>query len=1111
MTSVIPAPIPARSPGTPCRLGAILAVVAACALPSSVRAQADAPRAGTVCVLTGRVAGLGVPLPGVMVTARANGAAHAVTSTSVDGTYRLQLPPGSYAIVAALTGFAEAQQDARIDAAPCAVTLDLTLALAPRGPAGARPAARRPGDALLPREGESAERPANPGAPVEAADLDTADEAPLPLPPGFAVDAAADAIAISGDEARLDRGSLDDRREAIERGELAVEAQAPPGAFGPGGRGGGRGGGAGPAGTPPGAGSGARGGGQRGGGRGRQARVMATADYSFGGSALDSSPYQLRPGTATGERPYSRQNFGVTLGGPLTLPGVYDGARQTSFTLGYNGARGRTLFDRYATVPTPEMRAGDLSALAVPLVDPFTGEAFPGNRIPQERISSQAAALLQYVPLPNLPGAARNYRHVTPTASINDSINVRVSHRFGGDGGPAGGARGRGGGGRGGTPARGTDVTLTGQLQYRRQDSDQTNVFSTLGGERRSTTLGLPLALNVRRGRMLHALNVSFSRTSSSTTNRFTGVEDAAGGAGIAGTSPDPFAWGVPALSFASLTGLRDVAPSSRDDRRFSASYSWSRPFARHSLRAGADLRMDRSRSNTETNANGAFVFTGLYTAAGGRVAGADFADFLLGVPQQASVQYGPGDVTLLGRSMSLFLMDDWRMRSDLTLNAGLRYELLWPYVEENGRLVNLDAPGDFSAAVPVAAGGRGAFTGAFPAGLLLTDADNLAPRVGVAWRPGRTVVVRGGYGVSYNAGAYSSIARQLASQPPFAVTSTRIGDLNALLLLESALAGASPLETTNTFGVDKDYVLGLVQTWNADVSKRLSQAWSVSGGYTHTRGSSLDILRAPNRDANGLRIEGVQPFLWQSAEGSSVLNSATVRLQRRTVNGIGGQVTYTLARSRDNAPSIGGGGGSAIVAQDDRNLDAEWGLSNFDRRHRLSARLTVELPFGENRRWLSNGGGWAAALANWRLTANFTAESGQPLTPRVQAGARDAARGVNGALRADYGGGPIGLDDPTIDEYFDTGAFSVPADGTFGTSPRNIILGPGSRQLDAQLSRDVRLGGTRVLTVQLRASNVLNLVDYAAVDTFVNSPTFGQVLSVRPRRSAQLNLRFRF
>ena len=158
-----------------------------------------------------------------------------------------------------------------------------------------------------------------------------------------------------------------------------------------------------------------------------------------------------------------------------------------------------------------------------------------------------------------------------------------------------------------------------------------------------------------------------------------------------------------------------------------------------------------------------------------------------------------------------------------------------------------------------------------------------------------------------------------------------------------------------------------------------------------------------------------------------------------------------------------------------------------------------------------TTSGPWAALLEDWRLNATFTADSGTPLSARIRGAASDVSRGLNGALRADYSGADLSVDDPSIDQFFDTSAFTLPAAGLFGNSPRNVIIGPGSRQLDAALSRDVRLGGNRAVSIQIRATNLLNLVNYTAIDTFVNSPTFGQVTSVRPMRSAQLNLRFRF
>src|SRR5262249_29002325 len=160
--------------------------------------------------------------------------------------------------------------------------------------------------------------------------------------------------------------------------------------------------------------------------------------------------------------------------------------------------------------------------------------------------------------------------------------------------------------------------------------------------------------------------------------------------------------------------------------------------------------------------------------------------------PQQASLQYGPGSVSFNGRAASLFLQDEWRARPDLTLNLGVRYELLWPFTEHNGHMANLDVTPNFTAAAPVLSGGVGPFSGDFPAGLLRTDTNNIAPRIGIAWRRPNRVVLRAGYGVSYNSGSYAAIARNLASQPPFAVTNTNIGSINRILLLEDALSGRS-------------------------------------------------------------------------------------------------------------------------------------------------------------------------------------------------------------------------------------------------------------------------------------------------------------------------------
>jgi hypothetical protein len=1100
--------------------------------------------AGT-CRISGRATNGGVPLPGVSLVAHAEDTVKGATSTDADGAYRLSLSEGTYRLTAELTGFDRVEHGVAVGPDSCNQTLDIQLPLAPRVPRSrstsappgsassttAPPPAAAPGRGAQPAaagaqrfETLAVQAQAGAVAGIESIAAETAADsaARLLLPPGFSTEGPTEAVAINGDMARLDGGMMAERFGAIGRGEFDPVTGEFGQGFGPAGRGGpgefggpGRGGRGG-----PGAGRGGRGGpgafaiGGRG---GRQNLYSANVNYSFGGSALDSSPYQLRSESPAEKRPYTRQTFGATFGGPVKIPGVYDGTRRTNLTLTYGGNRGSNLFNQYATVPTDAMRAGNFSSSGVRLVDPITGDAFPENRIPQDRIDPGSLLLLGYIPQANLSGASRNFHRTTTTESASDNVNVRITHSFtpaAGRGGRGGGRGGPGGrmGGPGGRGQQGTTANMNAQLQYRRNDNEQANVLPTLGGRNRGSTFTLPVTLNINHRRTLHNVNVNASRTTSTSINNYAFVDDVAGRAGIIGVATDPFAWGVPSLSFASLSSVRDMTPTRRSDTRLSLAYGWSRPFARHTLRAGGGYRFDRSSSQTDANARGAFVFTGLYSAGGAnapRGSGADFADFLLGLPQQASVQYGPGNVRMTGRSLSLYLQDDWRRRSNVTFNLGLRYELLWPFLERQGRMVNLDAPPDFTAVAPVVSGGTGPFTGGFPDALMRADINNLAPRVGVAWRAARGTTVRGGYGVSFNAGSYSTIARQLVGQPPFAVTNTSIGTASDPLTLTDPFASASPTETTNNYGVQKDYALGRVQTWNADVAKDLSPAWNAGASYTHTRGSSLDIVRAPNRDPDGLRIEGVQPFLWQSAEGASVLHAGTLRLQRRTVRGVGGGLTYTLARSRDNASSIGGGG--TVVAQDDRNLDAEWGLSSFDRRHQVSTQINVELPFGRNRRWLNDGGLWSMAVENWRMAATFTWQSGTPYTARVQGAASDVARGTNGTLRADYNGQPVQLVNPTIDRFFNTAAFATPAPGEFGTASRNMIVGPGSRQLNANLSRDVRLGANRVASVQLTANNLLNMVNYAGIDTNLNSRTFGQVTSVRPMRSMQLNVRLRF
>jgi len=1131
-------------------LSAVLACAACAAWDRGIAAQqssADTGRAA-LCSITGRITSGSVPIPGASIVVDSGDQVKAATSSDVDGRYAITFAPSAaYHLTAALTAFTTVSRDLTLGSPPCDTTVDFQLTLAPRRATGTA--------AVAPdRSGPSA--PSRPGVPPAGRALqtlrvqedangqalvagtgsaDTDADASALLPAGFSVEAAqADAVAISGsgDATNLDRGQLNDRLLAIARGQFdpasgelgdgAGAGAAGRGlatAFGGPGQIGGRAGGPGPFGGAGGFFTGGRG------ARGQNA-YQGFVNYRFGGSALDTPPYQLRPDVAVRQPQFAQHTFGATFGGPLKVPRLYkDENRRTNFQLNFTGNQSNNVFDQYATVPTAALRSGDFSSSPIQLFNPVTGQPFAGNQLP---VSAASQVLLNFIPLPNLPGTANNFHTSSTVHSSSDALSLRLTQNLsptvaqnvgagfrGGRGGAGVGGRGDGALGRGGLGAnRPTTIILQTQLQVRRTNNQTANVFPALGGGTTSTSLAMPVSLNIARGRSVNNFTINVAQTTSASTNAFAGIENVAGVAGInypAAAASDPLNWGVPNLTIAGFTGVQSGAATRRTDRRIVLADTWMHVLGKHQLRIGGDVRFDHSNSQLNSNARGAFTFTGVYSSDGRQVAGtngAAFADFLLGFPQQATLQAG-GVSDVRGRSLDAFVEDNWQKSPKLTFNIGTRYELVWPYTDVHGHLANLDAAPEFASVAPVVAGATGPFSGAFPAGLVDLDVNNIGPRLGVAYRPARGTVIRGGYSLAYNPASYASIVRELASQPPFASAETVVGTLETPLALTDALL-ASTSATTNTWAVDRHYQLGVIQTWNATLSHDLSQSWATLAGYTRATGSDLDLLSAPNRSIDGaLLLRGVQPFIWESSTGRSTLNSANIQLVRRLAHGVAGSASYTLAKSMDDAPSLGSG--APLVAQNPTDLGAEWARSNFDRRQVFSGNLLVELPFGSDRRWLSQGGVLAGLVGGWTSALSFTAQSGLPFTARVCGAVFDIAQGTNCSLRADLTGAPIGIADPSLDRFFDTLAFTVPAPRTFGNSVRNAITGPGSRQLNASLIRDIRFGGPQALTLRVNATNLLNTVQWATIDTNLNSPTFGQVLSVRPMRTITVDARFRF
>jgi hypothetical protein len=1114
--------------------------LAAALFPAFPRAQSS-----PACTVGGVIVSGRTPLPGVVVSI-AGADAHAVdaTASGTDGIYVLKAPgPGRYTLKAEFAAFAPISRDLVLDAASCSQRADLTMTLASRAPQTAAAPAPAPG---VPDASTTPTAPAVSATPTARAgggrgaagrgaggrgqaagrgqqfqSLELlADDAGLArsddgagdasdaasqvqLPPGFSPDTSAESVTAFGTSQASQGffgpngpGDFADRFGGGFGGDGAGAGG------GPGGQGGFAGGG-GPGGGRGFGGPGGPGGGFGRGGRGNQ--IRGSFYQSFDTSALDASPFALN-GQATTKPDYLQQRFGATIGGPLVIPKVINSPR-TFFFVNYTGNHSSNPYDAYSTVPTPAERAGDLSALARTLVDPATGQPFLNNQIPAARIDPAAASLLKLIPLPNQSGSIQNFHDVTTVSNQLDDINMRFVHTFGavppgrrGQGGGRGGFGGGRGGGRGGQPGV-SNLNVT--IHYRHSDNTNANPFPTLGGTSTASAWDVPVNYSFTKAGMLHSMRFDLNRQQSQTQNRYAFGQNIAGEAGLLGVSPDPFDWGAPNLSFSTIQGVRDTSPSSLTNRTISVGDTVVKLKGKHTTRFGGDFRSIHADSRTDANARGSYVFTGLYT-------GLDFSDFLLGLPQQASKQFGPGPEQFRSTSWDLFLQDDWRLSDKVTLNAGLRYEYYSPVSEASNRLETLDVTPGFTAAVPVQAGGTGPFSGALADTIVNPFRAGFAPRVGVAWRVKTGTVVRAGYGINYNASVYQTIAQQLAGQPPFAVTGTvTTASAASPLFLQTALQSAAPGVVTNTYAVDPNYRLPFVQMWNLDLQRDLSRTVQFGIGYTGTKGTNLDLLRAPNRTPTGLAIAGVQPFIWESSQADSFMNSMTVRLRKRLTNGLAVGGTYTLSKSIDDASSIAGNGGT--VAQNDRDLAAERALSNFDQRHRFSTDFTYELPFGASKRWFTDGLS-AALFGNWIFNGTLQLASGTPLTPRVIGNVSDVARGVNGTLRANYNGQPITISDPAVAEFFNIAAFSPPAPGTFGNAGRNIIIGPGTSTMNLGLTRNITFTqANRGLSIQILASNLLNDVQFASVDTNVSSPTFGQVTGVRPMRRIQVLTRFRF
>jgi trimeric autotransporter adhesin len=1107
--------------------------------PVTVEAQPPPPVQASF-EITGTVRAGKTPLPGVTVTATNSLTGKKfVVATAANGAYTFTgLPRGRYVVRVAFMAFAAQTQEIVLKPETPSGKFDAEMVLASRQPdqgalgnLAALVTAGRGFQSLSVDSALSAlAGGAVPGMMGGGQNGNGGDMSSLPLN-GAGAEGPTESVSITGAQGRTQdfgAGSEDDIQERIQ--EFRDRAQREGGGL----QGGSPGGGGGP-------------GGFGGGGSVGIMRLPRNLNInqphgmlyvSDDTGSLDAKSYSLS-GQATPKASYNLPRFGAVIGGPLNIPKIFNGGNKWFFFANWNANRGSTPFDSFSTVPTAAERAGDFSAATykngspVQIFNPATGQQFQSNGklnvIDPSLVSSSAQALLAFIPLPNLNTPTQNFHFVTSGSSSSDAVNLRLIHNFGSGGGPGFGPFGGGGGG-GGSGRRRAQNNINFGLNWRRSATTLVNSFPSLNGGNSLQGLNASAGWVYGRGRATNNFRVNYNHNHISTTNLYSNVTNVAGGAGIGGVSTDPFNFGLPGISFTSFTGLSDPTPQRELDQTFTFSDTLSWSHGKHNWRFGGDYRRILQSFRSAKNAEGSFVFTGFATSqsSGGvsvQNTGFDLADFLLGLPQQTTLQSGTTSYDFRANAFDVYAQDDFRFRPSLSFNLGIRYEYNGPYTEAHNQIANLNVANGFGSAqlvIPAGAIVPGSVAGATTSStqsLINPDRNNFAPRIGVAWKAMKQTVIRAGYGINYNLAQYGAFVQDFAFQPPFAVTSTNISSLANPLTLQNGFPAVNA-SVTNNFAVDPNYRLGYVQIWNLDIQRQLPAGLVMNLDYNGSKGTRLDVQRA-------ITISGVQPFIYDSSAANSVFHSGSIRFRKRMAHGVAFSATYAYSKSIDDASSIGGGGG-IIVAQNPFDIAADRGLSSFDQRHKFTGNWIYELPFGENHRFLRRGP-LSHILDGWQWSGDFTVGSGFYYSPRVLGNSVDINRGVSGSLRANITGAPVSLDSPSTLEWFNTAAFcspssssgsSTPGSGStcanatgnlFGDAGRNIIQGPGQVTFDMNLSKTITIKESRALELRIQAANVFNTAHFVGLNTIVNSSTFGEITSVGNMRRITLLARFRF
>jgi hypothetical protein len=812
--------------------------------------------------------------------------------------------------------------------------------------------------------------------------------------------------------------------------------------------------------------------------------------------------------------PLRQNQFGGTIGGPI--------AQNRLFFFGYyEGFRNKQGYTTTATVPSDLQRSGDFSDIGGPLINFAAGGVpIPGNKIPPAAQNPVALNVMNMYPRANI--APTLYRETVLVTNVLDQAGGRLdfnpspNNQFF--------ARYSYSGGHNINPVsvRGTDAP-----GFPTRDDLSTQI-ATLSNTR------------ILSPSMTHSLRATWLRHEFSFDQRLNQTPPSAFGFGY--TSANDVGQGPPFFNVAgyspiggAITGPRNTT---QDTLEIQDAMTWTN--RAHLVKVGGDFRRTGIDMIQGIAPNAFYVFASNFPTNNA------VANLLLGAP--VVFYQGLGDfergIDLWGAS--LYAQDEYRLTPTLTLNYGLRYERINPFTEVEDRL-NAFVPGVQSQVRPDA-----------PVGLLFPGDQDLPrgiaqsvnafmPRVGAAWDPTGTGTwaLRASYGRFYDqfqngSGTASQVAISATPAAQFVQLSGAGLNFQNPFLGRPYPQPDSFVRPSTQFVMDTDMKPPSVQNWNLSVQRSLFEKYLVEVRYVGASATHLPRNVEANpavygpgataQNADRRRIYANCPPDGSACDYSTIAMLTSVArsryhagqfsLSRRFGDAVGFNVSYWLSKTMDHLSAMNLSGAAAKplagendLAQNPFDLEAEWGPSLFDARHRLvaSASWMPPVPFDAP-------AAIRTMFADWQLNGIATFNSGTPFT--VSDSANVALQANSPPISGFPASRPNVVGDPdagprTVDEWISRSAFERldirTQAGQFGNAGRNIARGPGYANIDVSFVRDFELASQTRLQFRAEIFNVLNNVNLGLPVADLNSPSFGRILSAGPARLMQFGLKLIF